>query len=107
MGWNYSFPAMQDVRWTFNMITVGDKLLAVGGTNGSYGSGTEEQNSVMEFDGQTWTTANWTLEKPVSHQCSVAVSSTAFVIIGGFGGGRGLNSVTEYNIITAEKRALA
>jgi len=103
-SWNYSFPPMQDVRWSFNMITVGDKMLAVGGREKAIRG--EDQNTVMEFDGESWTMANWTLEKPVSRQCSVVVSSTQFVVIGGFGVGWGLDSVTEYNIVTGEWKPL-
>ena len=77
-NWKLLTKCVNQRRYFTSMITVGDYIMIIGGAMGGY------FNTIERFDGDTWTTLANNLTYGRQSHCSVAISSTEVLMIGGY-----------------------
>ncbi|XP_023348398.1 kelch-like protein 20 [Eurytemora carolleeae] len=76
-----------------SMITVGQNIIISGGLNPS----SVHMDTIERFNGAFWTTLTNKLNGKRSYHCSVAISNTEMVVLGGYNGST-LAKVEKYNV---------
>ncbi|XP_023348318.1 kelch-like protein 3 [Eurytemora carolleeae] len=77
MDW-IEFESMNVARAYFTLTTLGDKILAAGGS-------TPQLTATVEvFDGSSWKLQNYELTSARDHHCAVPISESQVMLLGGY-----------------------
>jgi len=94
---------MQDPRYIYTLTTVGDQVVATGG----FGVDGVLSSVEMYREGAlAWTTADWSLKSGVADHCTVAISATEIILMGGRVDSSAVDAVTKYEVGTGSMTEL-